>query len=227
MIRETMTMSLPRHVVLSRKGFDGGTGCIPSPILDDGTMISLPIPDAAGTITYGDLVVSGHSLGKLVTDLKAKRIGRNGQRKPLVSDDRAHLDPDLVRHAGAPAGWRPCYGQHGKDATILREHGVGGSDLFIFFGWFRRCELDGGTYRFLKGLPDIHVVFGYLRVGDVVRLSYDPVPEWAKDHPHLHGPARTGDPRNTLFVSADCLGLPGVDDRPGEGRSAGSATRCN
>ena len=30
MINETMTMDQPRHVVLSRKGFDGGTGCVPS-----------------------------------------------------------------------------------------------------------------------------------------------------------------------------------------------------
>ena len=74
-------MDLPRHVVLSRKGFDGGTGYIPSPILDDGTIVSLPIPDAAGTVTYGDLALSGHSYGKLVTDLKAKQKTRNGEMK--------------------------------------------------------------------------------------------------------------------------------------------------
>jgi hypothetical protein len=31
-------------IVLSRKGFDGTYGGFPSPILEDGLMISLPIP---------------------------------------------------------------------------------------------------------------------------------------------------------------------------------------
>jgi hypothetical protein len=31
-------------VILSRKGFDSGYGGIPSPVLPDGTMLSLPIP---------------------------------------------------------------------------------------------------------------------------------------------------------------------------------------
>ncbi len=31
-------------VVLSRKGFDSANGGIPSPIMPDGTMLSLPIP---------------------------------------------------------------------------------------------------------------------------------------------------------------------------------------
>lgn len=209
-------MDLPRRVVLSRKGFDGGTGYVASPILSDGTMISLPIPDTAGTVSYGDLALNGHSFGKLVTDLKAKRKTRNKETKRLSVADRAHLDPDLIWEVRQrKPGWRSAYGQCGKDATILRNHEVGRGDLFIFFGWFRRCELADGTYRFLPGEPDLHVVFGYLRVGDVIRVSYDTVPEWAQDHPHLHGTARKSDAGNTLFVAADRLGLPGASDLPG------------
>ena len=40
-------------------------------------MISLPIPGAEGTVSYGDLLLNGHSFGKLVTDLKAKRKTKN------------------------------------------------------------------------------------------------------------------------------------------------------
>jgi hypothetical protein len=58
-------------------------------------------------------------------------------------------------------------------------------------------------------------VFGYLRVGAVVRVSYDHVPEWAKDHPHLHGTARKADLGNTLFVAAERLGLPDAGNLPG------------
>jgi hypothetical protein len=208
----------PKRIVLSRKGFDGGTGCIPSPILSDGTMISLPIPDSAGTVSYSDLVFGDHSLGKLIVDLKAKRIAKGKVKTPLFDHDRAHLDPDLISTLrDRKSGWRPAYGQSGKDATILRQHQVGKGDLFIFFGWFRKCELVRGAYRYLAGAPDIHVIFGYLRVGDVLRLSTDPVPMWVQDHPHLHGTKRKVDTGNTLFVAADTLGLPNSDGLPGAG----------
>jgi len=42
-------------VILSRKGFDSGTGGYPSPILPDGTLLSLPIPDATSDIKYSDI----------------------------------------------------------------------------------------------------------------------------------------------------------------------------
>lgn len=209
-------MDLPRRIVISRKGFDGGTGCIPSPILGDGTMMSLPIPDAAGTVSYADLWLNGHSYGKLVTDLKAQRITRKMEKKRISAADMAHMDPDLIRGMQQrKPDWRPAFGQSGKDATILKNHSVGRGDLFLFFGWFRRCELAGGTYRFISDEPDLHVVYGYLRVGDVIRLSDDPVPDWAKNHPHLHGTARKADLGNTLFVAADHLGLPGAEELPG------------
>ena len=203
-------------IVLSRKGFDGGTGCVPSPILSDDTMLSLPIPDRFGTVSYGDLSLREHSFGKLVVDLKAKRIARGKEMKPLLATDRAHLDPDLIRGLrDRQPGWCPAYGQCGKDATILRRKNVGKGDLFLFFGWFRRCELVGETYRFVSGEPDLHVILGYLRVGAVIRLSSEPVPEWASDHPHLHGTARKADSGNTLFLAADALGLPSVEGLPG------------
>ena len=212
------TSELPRRVVLSRKGFDGGTGFAPSPILSDGTMFSLPIPDRAGTVSYGDLFFGGHSFGKLVIDLKAKRIAEGKIKRPLTAHDRAHLDPDLIcALRNRKSGWRPAYGQCGKDATILRQQQVGKGDLFLFFGWFRQCELVGEAYRYIVGAPDIHEIFGYLRVGDVVRLSYDPGPDWAEDHPHLHGTARKADTGNTLFVASDTLGLPDSDGLPGAG----------
>jgi len=206
-------MDLPRRVVLSRKGFDSENGCIPIPILSDGTMISLPIPGAEGTVSYGDLSLKGHSFGKLVTDLKAKRKTRNKETKLFSAADRAHLDPDLIGEVcQRKPGWRPAFGPGGREVSHLRKHEVGKGDLFIFFGWFRRCELYGGYYRFLQESPNIHVMFGYLRVGNIIRLSYDPVPEWAKYHPHV----RFLDFKdNTLFVAADRLGLSGVADLPG------------
>jgi hypothetical protein len=152
----------------------------------------------------------------LVADLKAKRRTRNGEPRLLSSSDRAHLDPDLVSGLQPrKPGWLPAYGQCGGAATILHNHQVEKGDLFVFFGWFRRCELKNGMYGFVRGEPDIHVLFGYLSVGQVVRLSSDTVPEWAADHPHLHGNDRKNDPGNTLFIAADKLSLPGATDLPG------------
>ena len=44
-------------IILSRKGFDSGCGGYPSPILPDGTIISLPIPAINENVTpaYKDL----------------------------------------------------------------------------------------------------------------------------------------------------------------------------
>jgi len=39
-------------VILSRKGFDSGYGGFPSPVLPDGTMLSLPIPVSSGGMVF-------------------------------------------------------------------------------------------------------------------------------------------------------------------------------
>jgi hypothetical protein len=52
-------------VILSRKGFDSASGGMPSPILPDGTLISLPIPcDRPGSgVPYASIrAVTGASL---------------------------------------------------------------------------------------------------------------------------------------------------------------------
>ena len=75
----------PQKLILSRKGFDSGSGGCPSPIFPDGTMLSLPIPssdeEAFEDLQHGDVdiasVVSGITNGRM--------SGLN-----LV-----HLDPDL------------------------------------------------------------------------------------------------------------------------------------
>jgi hypothetical protein len=203
------------HIIFSRKGFDSGTGCIPNPIMPDGTMISLPIPDRHGTVTYNDLTVAGHNLGKLVTDLKGKRINSSKTKVSLTGTDRAHLDPDLSRDiCTRKSDWKAAFGQCGSAAGVLHNNNVGIGDLFLFFGWFRQCEVAGGIYRYVPGALDIHALFGYLRIGSIIQIEKDPIPDWAQEHPHLHG-KRQG--KNVLYVAADSLGLPGIEHLPGAG----------
>lgn len=98
-------------LVLSRKGFDSGSGGGPSPIVD-GRPISLPIPakqhnDNSST-RYGDL-----GLGQFVRDGRAL----------------CHHDPHF-------ADGRVAFGQQGAASAHLANQGVGVGDVFLFFGLF-------------------------------------------------------------------------------------------
>lgn len=188
-------------VILSRKGFDSSSGGVASPILPDGTLLSLPIPDAQGTVTYADLHWQDHAVGTLVESLTRKRIKRH---------HRAHLDPDLYpqlysRHPE----WRPLFGQDGAAQTHLANQGVDVGDLFLFFGWFRKVRRVGRGYRFVSNAPDQHVLYGWLQVGAILRGNQFPehAPAWAAHHPHCCG--GRGE-RNTLYLAADQLTLLGV-----------------
>ena len=52
-------------VILSRKGMDSEAGGIPSPILPDGTLLSLPIPDNTSGQKYSELYYNGQSLQEI------------------------------------------------------------------------------------------------------------------------------------------------------------------
>lgn len=73
-------------VILSRKGFDSANGGIVSPIFEDGTMLSFPIPSKdhnKDKIAYHELTCNEVLLNKILADL-----GYRG-------DEYCHLDPDL------------------------------------------------------------------------------------------------------------------------------------
>lgn len=76
--------------------------------------------------------------------------------------------------------------------------GVGRGDLFLFFGWFRRVECVRGAYRYVARAPDLHVIFGWLRVGSVLRVGVDAIPGWLRDHPHATRPRSS---HNTIYVA--------------------------
>src|SRR5215472_17422147 len=102
-------------IILSRKGFDSSTGGIPSPILPDGRLLSLPIPVPGERITYAQIRAFDGSAASVLSDLRPGGHRFEGELKsqPWASVP-AHLDPDL-RAAARPrfAGWRPLFGQDG------------------------------------------------------------------------------------------------------------------
>jgi hypothetical protein len=191
------------RIVLSRKGFDSGSGGCASPILPDGSMLALPIPDKSSPVRYADLTWKGRNVGELV-----ERLTRGKQRAHYG----AHVDPDVREELRArKPGWKPALGVCRSAAGHLRNEGVREGDLFLFWGLFRPVSADLAW----AGDP-VHAIWGWLQVGAVV-----PVDEvrsslarethaWMADHPHLAFPV--GTPNNTLYVAASRLELPGQRD---------------
>ena len=180
-------------VILSRKGFDSQYGRVPSPVLPDGRMISLSIPDKDAPVTYGVIQRDELSIGRLVEDLTKGKIPPHY---------RAHLDPDLDRHAvHRPPEWRPIFGQAGAALGHLHKQGVAPGDLFLFFGWFRAAEFAGGRWRYVSGSMPVHAIWGWMLIGAIHSCRSLPadVSTWAAGHPHLSGPH----PKDDVFVAAD------------------------
>lgn len=190
-------------VILSRKGFDGTYGGCPSPILPDGTMVSMPIPSESDDCTYDELKFPGG--GSYYDAWKALKSGG-------YKEYSCHLDPDIRRGIRRECnGWKPAFGQCDAAQGHLINHEVGVGDLFLFFGWFRKTERADGRLQYVKGAPGIHAIYGYLQVGGI--LTDDAVRKcpW---HPH----SQYINKNNTIYVASDALVIDGKDcSLPGAG----------
>ncbi|PAU75489.1 Nmad3 family putative nucleotide modification protein [Halomonas salipaludis] len=189
--------------------FDSSAGGVPSPILPDGRLLALPIPDAASTIRYADISFDGAPLSRLVEPLT---------RGKITAEHGAHIDPDLIPEMLPRApGWRPLFGQSGQAQGHLRNHGVGPGDLFLFFGLFRRVEPHAGGWRWVPGSRPRHVIWGWLQVASVLPVDQARGDHhaWAHYHPHFQ---RQDDPNNVLYLARPQLALPELDEPlPGVG----------
>jgi hypothetical protein len=191
-------------IIFSRKGFDSSYGGVPSVILPNGYLQTIPIPENARFATenfptYNDLSAkNGITLGKLVGDLSKK----------VKPTDRVHLDPDLdfdsiARHVG----WKPIFGQSDSAEGHLQKQKIGNGDIFVFWGWFRNVTFKNGKYEYRDS--DKHVIFGWLQVE--TRLDANnihEIPEWALSHPHIKKvPCAKKD---SIYVAKETLALPNL-----------------
>lgn len=191
-------------VIISRKGFDSGYGGIPSPILPDGTMLSMPIPSPGDKVRYKDLVFNNDSYATILQQLKPNC--------KVISED-CHLDPDIREEVTSRLeNWKPAFGQIGAAQSHLRNQGVGIGDLFLFFGWFRPTIRVKGKLEYNSQEESFHAIYGYMQVGDVITREED-VPEWLKTHPHACH-ERWNKNNNAIYVAAESLSfnpnLPGA-----------------
>lgn len=198
-----MSKSTAMHmkIILSRKGFDSRYGGVPSLILEDGTMMSAPIPEMNEKCVLFDT-------GKRYADLRKMIL-------PEFDDKRyefCHLDPDIrpELHASLPPHWKPILGQSGVAARHLEKHHVAHGDLFLFWGWFRKV----GEPR------PFHAIWGYMQVGKVVRDTTEI--ERYSWHPHSReyycGKESPWKQTNTLYIGTDkIIGMTGAENIPGYG----------
>lgn len=185
-------------IILSRKGFDLRYGEIPSPIFQDNSMLSLPIP-STDELEYDDITYNGKTYGSIIESLKKYKMGN------------CHLDPDLRPEAKLrKSGWRPVLGQAGSAQGHLDHQKVGVGDIFLFYGWFQHAVFEGDKIVYTETGNGFHAIFGYLQVGEIVRLS-----EGAKakdcfaDHPHVRAMynKEMNLRNNTLYIATKKLSL--------------------
>ena len=185
-------------ICLSRKGFDSQYGRIASPILPDGRLVPLPIPSNVDDFSMGDINMPKAELADLLGDLSGKRLNLQ---------TRVHLDPDLNRPLSLRHnGWRPALGQTGSAQGHLVRQGFGRGDVFLFFGWFRAVEQTSVGWRYVRGAPDMHLLFGWLEVDEVLAIVTDRSNcllrhPWIANHPHVARPEHYDSPLNQLYIA--------------------------
>jgi len=204
-------------VILSRKGFDSSYGGYPSPILPNGRLVSLPIPRDGDAVRYSELKLGeDRTYCSLIRELGIERVTVRDSSIEVDAESTCHLDPDIERRLMERHGnWKPLFGQLGAAQRHLQNQNIGVGDLFLFFGWFRRTEYQNGILRFGLNEPDLHIIFGYMQIGEIIAADllreYD---EWMRYHPHVESTERKLDSTNTLYVGRDRLSfdenLPGA-----------------
>lgn len=161
------------RVILSRKGFDTGSGGTASPIVA-GRPISLPIPTRRRSATTYDHL----GLGEIVERVTRGKIARN---------HLCHEDPMF-------AGGQCLFGQCGAAQSHLRNRGVGIGDVFLFFGLFAD-EHTGERHHRIFGYLRVDDVISLStgELGSLERPHPHTLGEWNENNTIYRG---TGDVAN-------------------------------
>ena len=169
-----------RRIVLSRKGFDSSSGGSASPIFQDGRIFSLPIPEPypPSPKKYKELHFNGISGIDALKECPSKSVSAN---------DYCHYDPALNKNEG-------IFGQHWNAQTELLNNGVGGGDLFLFFGFYRNF--------FSKG-RELHHLFGWLQIDKIIEGDKE-IRNYLNinnlEHPHGYRKSNKYKENNTIYI---------------------------
>lgn len=186
-------------IIISRKGFDSQYGGQPSPILPDGTLLSLPIPMLSDQLTFDQLSYGSKTYLEIIREL----------RPNTRLDDRTtcHLDPDIRKEAlrTRPQNWKAIFGQCDAAQGHLKKMEVSAGDLFLFFGWFKQTEEKEGRLQYKPDSPDLHIIYGYLQIGELYTCG-EPFPLYTKHHTHARSKYESIQ-SNCIYISRDYFSL--------------------
>ncbi|QYU69245.1 hypothetical protein J4558_03640 [Leptolyngbya sp. 15MV] len=159
------------RVILSRKGFDTGSGGAASPIIA-GRPTSLPIPTGRRSRTsYADL-----GLGETVERVTRGKIARG---------HLCHEDPMFV-------GDECYFGQCSAAQSHLRNQGVGVGDVFLFFGLFADEHTGERHHRIFGYLRVAELLDPAMdRIGPLARPHPHTIGEWNSNNTIYRGLGRT------------------------------------
>lgn len=190
-------------IILSRKGFDSTAGGYPNAILPDGTLLSLPIPAKENTgCRYSDISYDSKTYFDYINQLA-----------PRFQGEYCHHDPDIRPGSRLIPEWSPAFGQKGSAQGVIRNAQVGVGDIFLFFGRFQKTKYtNSGQLSYIKDSPILHIIFGYLEIGEVL-TDFEKIKSFPW-HPHAQD-SWAKVKNNTLYLPADCLTL--ASDRAGCG----------
>jgi hypothetical protein len=206
-------------LVLSRKGFDSGSGGCFSPYdQETGKYIWFPIPEKVNSysnqIRYTDIIVKseyfsglkGSNLSEVYISLKgSERVKLRKNEYVFINDTDlfAHFDPML----GLPPWMEESenckigmgFGQFNA-APQLGNHNVNQGSIFLFFGGFQST-----SNKKISG----HYIYGWLKVNKRIETYQESQKILRKynlqHHPHITEAAFNRNQKNYIFVPDDWL----------------------
>ena len=186
-------------IILSRKGFDSSAGKQASPIMPDGTLLSLPIPDEEDSNMFSSLQWKDKNYYDIISSLNP--------RTKLNTCSKCHLDPDLRKESKRRRlNWHPAFGQMNTALSHLRNQKVSIGDIFLFFGWFRETVINEGHLQYKKDGLDAHIIYGYMQIGEIIDRKEN-VPDSIKEHPHFMYNDAWAAHQNAIFLPTSRLSI--------------------
>jgi hypothetical protein len=198
-------------IILSRKGFDSAAGGCPSPILPDGRLRCLPIPDNKSVIKYASIYSNDHyPTGSIVETLTKKKIS---------AFSHAHLDPDIdPMSRNHDKNWRGVFGQCGASQSHLQNQRVDVGDIFLFFGLYRQTGEKNGKLEFNKKANNEHILWGWMQIDNIIHINHTRLNmlSWCSEHPHIYYPQRHN---NVIYTASQNIKIQGhlYHQLPGSG----------
>jgi len=184
-------------IILSRKGFDDKYGGIASPIFEDGTMLSLPIPPKEDKVYYKDLSHNGVSYLDTIKSLNPKT--------KIKDNYTCHLDPDIRKDITKRSNsWKPLFGQSGSALGHLNNEKIKVDDIFLFFGTFKHTTKENSPPKYRPKAKKEHIIYGYFQIGKIHRMDSG-IPERYNYHPHANK-EKYKNP-NYIFEASDKLSI--------------------